>query len=330
MARYFKFFKTHSEYQTYSQSGDMIKPNVSYCEDNNDVHYNPIPYDYSKDYLTFVALEDCTFTFNMNQKLTTTAVPSISYSTDNGETWTTVQNIDNEAVTVTTPTITTGNKVLWKSNAVQYNINSDPYAGSNIGHGSFLSTNAYNVEGNIMSLMYGDDFKRETAFKTPISSGYGAGAFSSLFKNNHIISVEHLELPATTLANNCYFNMFTGCSSLTTAPVLPATTLAQSCYNYMFQGCTSLTTAPVLPATTLVSNCYRSMFEGCTSLTTAPELPATTLADYCYNYMFNGCTSLTTAPVLPATTLTNNCYNDMFYNCTGLVTAPQLPATTLA
>lgn len=42
MADYLKLFETHAEYQTYEQSGDMIKPNVSYCEDNNEVHYNPI------------------------------------------------------------------------------------------------------------------------------------------------------------------------------------------------------------------------------------------------------------------------------------------------
>ena len=41
MGDYLKLFETHTEYQTYEQSGDMIKPNVSYCEDNNDVHYNP-------------------------------------------------------------------------------------------------------------------------------------------------------------------------------------------------------------------------------------------------------------------------------------------------
>ena len=34
----------------------------------------------------------------------------------------------------------------------------------------------------------------------------------------------------------------------------------------LFSGCTSLTTAPELPATTLASYCYRQMFSGCTSL----------------------------------------------------------------
>jgi hypothetical protein len=60
--------------------------------------------------------------------------------------------------------------------------------------------------------------------------------------------------------------MFYGCTSLTQAPELPATTLDNSCYNELFRGCTSLTQAPELPATTLESNCYYSMFLGCTSL----------------------------------------------------------------
>ena len=34
--------------------------------------------------------------------------------------------------------------------------------------------------------------------------------------------------------------MFSGCTSLTTAPELPATTLATSCYAYMFDDCSSL------------------------------------------------------------------------------------------
>ena len=87
----------------------------------------------------------------------------------------------------------------------------------------------------------------------------------------------------------CYYVMFYGCTSLTTAPALPATILTNNCYDRMFVGCTSLTTAPALPATTLATSCYRYMFDGCTSLTTAPALPATMLAESCYYQMFNGC-----------------------------------------
>ena len=134
-------------------------------------------------------------------------------------------------------------------------------------------------------------------------------------------------LPATTLADYCYSNMFSGCISLESAPELPATTLNTSCYSLMFYQCISLTSAPsVLPAMALAPSCYTYMFSGCTSLTRAPELPATALAEKCYQYMFAGCTSLVTAPELSSTTLAPFCYGGMFYGCENLTAAPMLPA----
>ena len=167
------------------------------------------------------------------------------------------------------------------------------------------------VYGNIMSLVYGDDFIGKTTI-------YDSN-FQILFAYSGLISAENLILPATTLKRYCYENMFLYCTSLTQAPVLPATTLAYGCYETMFADCTSLTTAPELPATTLAEVCYWGMFEGCTSLTTAPVLPATTLNTYCYFDMFRDCTSLTQAPVLPATTLAEDCYVGMFSGCTNLI-----------
>lgn len=41
MGDYLKLFETHTEYNTYITGNDKILPNVSYCEDNNEVHYNP-------------------------------------------------------------------------------------------------------------------------------------------------------------------------------------------------------------------------------------------------------------------------------------------------
>ena len=140
-----------------------------------------------------------------------------------------------------------------------------------------------------------------------------------LFRNNeYITDASKLILPWDTLAKNCFYIMFDGCTNLTTVPKLPATTLAERCYYGMFRGCTSLVNAPVLPATTLVDECYASMFKGCASLTIAPVLPATILAKYCYAAMFNSCTSLVNAPILPATTLSERCYEYMFGTCRNL------------
>ena len=69
-----------------------------------------------------------------------------------------------------------------------------------------------------------------------------------------------------TVLRYAFYGMFSGCQSLTKAPVLPATRLNQSCYEFMFSNCQSLTKAPELPATYLSELCYDRMFSGCQSL----------------------------------------------------------------
>ena len=305
MGDYLKLFETHAEYQTYEQSGDMLKPNVSYCEDNNCVHYNPIPYDYSQDYLTVEALEDnveVSYHGGMGGY-------SVSVSTDNGETW-------SSGSSAITTILNTGEKLLIKGNNTLYY--------DDEGAASIYSSDQHIIYGNILSLVYGDNFGNYT--ELPNSQNI----FNSFFRENTgLVSAENLIL-ADNATSSCYRYMFMGCTSLVTPPELPATTLAQRCYSSMFDGCTSLISTPKLPATTLAEHCYGGMFDGCTTLTTAPMLPATTLATHCYNNMFHDCTSLTTAPsVLPATTLANQCYYYMFSGCTSLETAPELPAETL-
>ena len=299
MKDYIILFKNHSEYEAYINGDDKILPNVSLCGEEDEMHYEPKPIDYSKKYLTFVALEDGTFTF------TPSSSNVISYSTDNGTTWTEGNSVE----------VNNGDKVLWKGAMTP----------SSDGIGTFGSTAEFDVQGNAMSLLYGDNFKGQTDL-----TGKDYALYRLFYDNPKVVNAKNLSLPATTLADYCYGIMFYNCTGLTTAPELSSTTMARYCYVSMFKGCTSLTTAPELPAGTLADCCYEFMFKGCTSLTEAPELPATTLADNCYEYMFQGCTSLTTASELSATTLADYCYNSMFQGCTSLTTAPELPAGTLA
>ena len=220
-----------------------------------------------KDYLRFVARENASFTFSTN---------SIQYSLNSGRTWTSL------AANTSTPTIASGETIYWRASGLTPT--------SSAGIGTFSSTGQFDVEGNVMSMLFGSDFEDKTDL-----TGYNY-AFKYLFRTNtNIINASGMTLPATTLANYCY-----------------------GCYSYMFYNCSSLTTAPELPATTLADSCYYAMFYGCTNLTTAPELPATTLTNSCYYNMFNGCSSLTTAPVLSATTLVSYCYRSMFVNCSSL------------
>ena len=214
--------------------------------------------------------------------------------------------------------VAAGDKVAFYGNGTTIS----SYNGTKIGgSGDVFKCKVY---GNIMSLVDETGFATNTTLKEEKT-------FRALFNNNvKLTDASGLLLPAETLANYCYNNMFYGCSSLTAAPALPATTLKENCYSYMFRDCTSLTAAPELKAETLANSCYSRMFQNCTKLTAAPELKAETLAENCYSYMFYGCTSLTAAPALPATTLKESCYSYMFYDCKALTTAPALPATDLA
>ena len=179
------------------------------------------------------------------------------------------------------------------------------------------------VYGNVMSVLSAAEFETMTTIPDGVNFRRMFCSFPGLKSHPS----EDLLLPATTLTDNCYSEMFDG-TGLSRAPQLPATTLAEGCYHSMFSDCASLTTAPELPATTLAEDCYSRMFAG-SGLTTAPVLRATRLANGCYAKMFAWCYNLTTPPALPATVLANNCYEEMFMD-SGLTSAPALPATELA
>ncbi len=224
----------------------------------------------------------------------------MQYSLDGGKT--------KNAVTTDDIVLNAGDKVQFYGNGTSIT----KYDGTIInGNGDGFTCKVY---GNIMSLVDETGF----ATATTLSANY---TFSLLFSDFITLTdASGLLLPATTLANACYQEMFFGCTSLTKAPALPATQLAYGCYQQMFRGCARLTAAPELPATELTEACYRQMFQGCASLTTAPALPATQLAYGCYQQMFSNCTALTASPMLPAETLVTSCYKQMFYGCSKLAT----------
>ena len=178
-----------------------------------------------------------------------TPVAAMKYSVDGGS----MTNISH-GPTETTISVEAGDKVQFYGNNKYYYTNESFY--NNIAGG----TAQVKVYGNIMSLVGETDF----ATNTTLPAVY---TFALLFKDNTTLTdASGLLLPATTLTESCYYGMFSGCSSLKTAPALNATTLRPSCYKEMFHGCTILETAPALPATLLPPQCYKEMFWGCTNL----------------------------------------------------------------
>ena len=284
------------------------------------------PYDidfggpYIKQYLTIEKVSDEPVSIKLYITLSSELTSKIFYHKSKGTNWIELSATD------TIELNDDDNKVYLKGNL------NDSYEYYTLYHPN-NNFGKINVYGNIMSLCNGDNFKNsydEIRYDN---------CFKEFFSNLNIIDASNLILPATTLTDYCYANMFEGCKELIAAPELPATKLKQSCYESMFKGCENLKNASNLPTTTLANNCYKSMFEGCKNLKNAPILSATTLKNSCYESMFKGCNSLVNAPILPATNLSyeengeiktaDNCYAHMFEGCTSLTTAPDLLATTL-
>lgn len=204
---------------------------------------------YKSQYLTIEATSSGNVTITLGSNLTTTDLASFSYSKDKTN-WTTWTN-DQQGNTITVA-MNSGDKLYLKGSGLRLK---HAYIES---YSIFSFTCNAKVYGNIMSLLYGDNFvNADTVYDH---------SFRNMFRNATTITVDNLVMPATTLGNYCYAYMFYGCTAITKAPDLPSTTIGVNCYSSMFYGCTSLTTAPTLPATTLKSWCYNSMFYGCTSL----------------------------------------------------------------
>lgn len=259
--KYLRLFLTQEEYDDALTS--LALPNVSLIVSNNEVKYTPAC-DYSKLPLFVEAKEDLTVSFSIND---------IEYSLDN-ITWQTLP------VGTSTPTIGAGERVYFRASGLT--------ATSAAGIGTFSATGRHNIGGNIMSMLYGADYRD----KDVIDKEH---AFRVMFLNDsYLISAKNLQLPAMTLSANCYRALLNTCVNLVDSPALPATDLADYCYAYLFKGDTSFTQAPELPATVMKSNCYASMYNDCTNLEIGSDLPATDLTDAtsCYNNMYSGCSKL--------------------------------------
>lgn len=178
------------------------------------------PHDYSQDYLTIVALEGGWITWEGSHNIT------ISVSTDNGTTWTAYQSTPASSFGTHIATLNAGEKILIKGNNTSYG-----FGGG--GAESFRTLKKVNIQGNIMSLIYGDNFIGQTS----LSGSYN---FDRMFTPADVVSAKNLILPATVLTPYCYTQMFGLTTELTTAPELPATTLVEGCYYGMFDGCSNL------------------------------------------------------------------------------------------
>lgn len=233
----------------YEKQGTLTEGNNIEIDENNVISANidlsnyattgqlgVATFPYEKQYMTFVTLENCTFTFTKYG-----TGDDIQYSADNGVTW-------NSLVSGTGRIqISPRKTVMWKATLTP----------SSEGIGFFNSTGNFKVEGNIMSLIYGDNFIGQTGLENLNL------VFLSLFANNsHLTDASNLILPATTLSYGCYMRMFFGCGNLTAAPELPAALLTNQCYVSLFQGCRYLNYIKMLATNVSAPECLTNWVSG--------------------------------------------------------------------
>lgn len=262
------------------------------------------------DYLCFTALEAGQFTLTIPAAVTPTYLSYVEWSKD-GRTW---NHTDNTSEAVTIPvSVASGDKVYWRGEGIKYGTYAQP---STTANSVFSSTANFNASGNLMSLLFGENFVGVTALSS--SSTF---AFAGLFANNRKLkSIEELSMPATTLANACYASTFNGCSLLTgMIRELPATALPQSCYYMMFRICSSITSTPSITINS-TNGGYQMIytFERCTSLTDASSIIINAVGESSCASSFSGCSALTATPLLNVSRLAKGCFNITFQNCSSL------------
>ena len=218
-------FDSGETWTTISTATTLMERNSTDCG-----YVPPEPINYLKQPFTLNAIESSSFKFNPKNSMTF-ASGLLEYSLDSGSTWVVMTDSN-------TPIIQAGNKIMFRGECVS----------TFEGIGTFSSSGKYSVEGNTMSLLYRNNFSGQTSLNNK--------TLTKLFVNStNLISAENMKLPATTLVQECYSQMFYNCANLEIAPELPAATLVNICYYQMFRNCYKLNKITCLATDISAHNC---------------------------------------------------------------------------
>lgn len=129
------------------------------------------------------------------------------------------------------------------------------------GEGRITGSKQFSIGGNLASLIVGDSYEEAGA-------GISSYTFLDCLKNcKTIISAKDLIIPMENTYTNCFKSMFDGCSNLVEPPaLLPALSVNDASYRNMFKDCSSLKRSPVIRAQSYKSTSFQQMFLNCKSL----------------------------------------------------------------
>ena len=236
MANKLKKFENHTDYETFTASTSFETPNVSVCTSENELHYNPYSetgHSYADDYLTIEADREGYLAIAMETNLSVSDFEYVEYSENDGITWERLANVEGQKRAFSIHMTNPGKKILVRGNGKKCG-NGSIGNGFHIDFTNFMTGKVY---GNVMSVLYAENFKTAPKDLDTNTNEIFAYLFAG---NTGLTDASNLILPATGLSQNCYSRMFYNCENLTTAPELPALTLVNNCYYFMFSGCEKL------------------------------------------------------------------------------------------
>ena len=353
MIKYLTTWLTEADYNAFLASNECPYINVSHITATNENKYykessvlQNKPFTVHIDHLEGGALQ---FNFRTAEVKSGVTVPTyVRYKINNGE-WKTFYYNEAGGVYVKE----NGNSVTLQQGDTLQIINKSNHFDSLFiwtETDADFNTLECTVSGNVMSLVWGDDFVYAPANKVPYP-GVMTWPYSNdelrlgnFIESKRITDASNLWLPTRNLGKNIFNGMFSEYTILTAPPAINAKHLSYGACEGMFYGCTSLQTMPTILTETAEARAFKDMFNGCSALSTTTELHVKRIVPYISNPydsyglqtdtfqgMFYNCTSLTTAPTwnqpsiivekiegfeAPAYT-----FNSMFYGCSSLVDA---------
>ena len=229
MAKYLKLFDTHAEYEAFIQT-DFDKPNVSYCKDNDDVHYNP--------YI------DTRLVCNYN--VTSTSEPTVLRPNENIFKSMEIDGVMLDELVTEYTFDTTG------IHTVKYEL----YDETNLGNGAFKGCSSLisiDIPNSVTSIGY--------------SAFYNCSRLTSVIIPNSVTSISgrtfqgcssliSIDIPDSIIYIGIY--AFSDCGSLISIDIPNSVT---SIDDYAFYGCNGLTSIKSLATTapTIESNTFKNI-----------------------------------------------------------------------